>query len=262
MACRSCRSRKVRCDVADHGIPCCNCKLDHKECTITERRKKRSKHNDHGRPLSPISPSIATDGPSAFKHTDIHPLQPVFDGLMQFSRTEDVTISTNSSPELFAKPSSSLPMPEDPEVSRWLSVMPDYMIKKFQLYFEKVNETTRRTEQNNWKPELETLSRLQKAMGILQEVKAICKSAHSNKGLESPLSDRKLEVIMGDPMDKSCEAGSSLLFGNSDSESVSPCPLTDISITVDGNDGWDQRLMEELFNPRMEPTLGLKTTCK
>lgn len=38
-ACQSCRSRKVRCSVSDHGIPCYNCKLDGLDCIIPERKK-------------------------------------------------------------------------------------------------------------------------------------------------------------------------------------------------------------------------------
>ncbi|KAH7370684.1 hypothetical protein BKA65DRAFT_489037 [Rhexocercosporidium sp. MPI-PUGE-AT-0058] len=35
-ACLTCRSRKVRCDVALHGQPCTNCSLDEKQCLIPE----------------------------------------------------------------------------------------------------------------------------------------------------------------------------------------------------------------------------------
>lgn len=38
-ACQSCRSRKVRCSVSDHGVPCYNCKLDELECVIPERKR-------------------------------------------------------------------------------------------------------------------------------------------------------------------------------------------------------------------------------
>ncbi|OJD15790.1 hypothetical protein AJ78_03970 [Emergomyces pasteurianus Ep9510] len=35
-ACQSCRSRKVRCGVSDHGVPCHKCKLDNLECIVLE----------------------------------------------------------------------------------------------------------------------------------------------------------------------------------------------------------------------------------
>jgi len=43
-ACQCCRSRKVRCDVVESGIPCTNCRLDEVDCCVTEgkRRKKSS----------------------------------------------------------------------------------------------------------------------------------------------------------------------------------------------------------------------------
>ncbi|KAG8665128.1 uncharacterized protein FPOAC1_013106 [Fusarium poae] len=42
IACRPCRVRKVRCDVALHGTPCINCKLDDRECTISPNARKLS----------------------------------------------------------------------------------------------------------------------------------------------------------------------------------------------------------------------------
>ncbi|KAK2933519.1 Zn2-C6 fungal-type DNA-binding domain [Fusarium oxysporum f. sp. vasinfectum] len=41
IACKPCRIRKVRCDVALHGTPCINCKLDDRECTLTPSARKR-----------------------------------------------------------------------------------------------------------------------------------------------------------------------------------------------------------------------------
>lgn len=45
-ACSSCRSRKVRCDVLQVGVPCSNCRGDHFECAVQDRKKRRRK--DHG----------------------------------------------------------------------------------------------------------------------------------------------------------------------------------------------------------------------
>lgn len=39
-ACQCCRSRKVRCNVVEHGAPCTNCRLDNVECIITESKRR------------------------------------------------------------------------------------------------------------------------------------------------------------------------------------------------------------------------------
>lgn len=44
-ACRSCRERKVRCDVSTHGSPCHNCQHDELECYVPE--KKRRRYHEH-----------------------------------------------------------------------------------------------------------------------------------------------------------------------------------------------------------------------
>ncbi|CAG9986533.1 unnamed protein product [Clonostachys byssicola] len=40
-ACLSCRTRKVRCDVTNRGVPCTNCRLDTVECALTESWRGR-----------------------------------------------------------------------------------------------------------------------------------------------------------------------------------------------------------------------------
>jgi hypothetical protein len=40
-ACQCCRSRKVRCNVTEHGAPCTNCRLDEVECIVSESRRKK-----------------------------------------------------------------------------------------------------------------------------------------------------------------------------------------------------------------------------
>lgn len=49
-ACLSCRSRKVRCDVLNGGLPCTNCRLDHVNCVLKEssRGRKRSSRPRNG----------------------------------------------------------------------------------------------------------------------------------------------------------------------------------------------------------------------
>ncbi|KAK4547409.1 hypothetical protein LTR36_001065 [Oleoguttula mirabilis] len=48
-ACQCCRSRKVRCNVVEHGAPCTNCRLDEVECIVSEsKRKKKWTTNEIG----------------------------------------------------------------------------------------------------------------------------------------------------------------------------------------------------------------------
>ncbi|KAK3619244.1 hypothetical protein LTR56_024164 [Elasticomyces elasticus] len=48
-ACQCCRSRKVRCNVVEHGAPCTNCRLDEVECIVSEsKRKKKWTTNEMG----------------------------------------------------------------------------------------------------------------------------------------------------------------------------------------------------------------------
>ncbi|TKA82911.1 hypothetical protein B0A55_01168 [Friedmanniomyces simplex] len=51
-ACQCCRSRKVRCNVVEHGAPCTNCRLDEVECIVSEskRKKKWSTNEMEGSP--------------------------------------------------------------------------------------------------------------------------------------------------------------------------------------------------------------------
>jgi hypothetical protein len=43
-ACQCCRSRKVRCNVTEHGAPCTNCRLDEVDCIVSESRRKKLVH--------------------------------------------------------------------------------------------------------------------------------------------------------------------------------------------------------------------------
>jgi hypothetical protein len=40
-ACQSCRARKVRCNVVEHGPPCTNCRLDEVDCVVSESKRKK-----------------------------------------------------------------------------------------------------------------------------------------------------------------------------------------------------------------------------
>ena len=46
-ACQCCRSRKVRCNVVEHGAPCTNCRLDEVECIVSESKRKKLVTTQH-----------------------------------------------------------------------------------------------------------------------------------------------------------------------------------------------------------------------
>jgi Fungal Zn(2)-Cys(6) binuclear cluster domain len=72
-ACHCCRSRKVRCDVVESGIPCTNCRLDEVECLVTEGKRRRKSYID-GELLNHSPPLSAEDD------KDLPPF-PVFDSI-------------------------------------------------------------------------------------------------------------------------------------------------------------------------------------
>ncbi|KAI5370523.1 hypothetical protein Slin14017_G014020 [Septoria linicola] len=68
-ACQCCRSRKVRCNVVEHGPPCTNCRLDEVECIVSEsKRKKKWTSNDVG-----ASPQIGK-GAMPFSKPSVFPM--------------------------------------------------------------------------------------------------------------------------------------------------------------------------------------------
>ncbi|GIZ40741.1 hypothetical protein CKM354_000406800 [Cercospora kikuchii] len=77
-ACQCCRSRKVRCNVVEHGPPCTNCRLDEVECIVSEsKRKKKWTSNDLG-----ASPQLGKGGlpfnkPSVFPMSAAPPYAPM-----------------------------------------------------------------------------------------------------------------------------------------------------------------------------------------
>ena len=53
-ACAVCRQRKVRCDMAENGLPCTNCRLDDEVCKVAQN-KRRLRNSENDRPLLPRS---------------------------------------------------------------------------------------------------------------------------------------------------------------------------------------------------------------
>ncbi|KAL2406065.1 Cutinase transcription factor 1 beta [Exophiala dermatitidis] len=85
-ACHCCRSRKVRCDVVESGIPCTNCRLDEVECIVTEGKRKRKSHADGDTGHQHHNHSSCDSSVKEEKH-DLPPL-PIFDdidGLAEFN---------------------------------------------------------------------------------------------------------------------------------------------------------------------------------
>lgn len=72
-ACHCCRSRKVRCDVVESGIPCTNCRLDEVECLVTEGKRRRKSYVDGD--LLNQSPAASTQD-----EKDV-PMFPIFDDM-------------------------------------------------------------------------------------------------------------------------------------------------------------------------------------
>ncbi|OBT39200.1 hypothetical protein VE00_10156 [Pseudogymnoascus sp. WSF 3629] len=264
MACRGCRLRKVRCDVAEHGIPCCNCKLDKKECMVPERRKKRYDVNPIYHPVAPIA-SISGDWlPPLETPAANHVLQFIrnqhlnsqsqTDGQTQFSATRNAGHNGGCYPGSFPAQEPSFPTPEDPELSRWLNMMPPHILEKFRLYFQNADEGGRGEEQSTWKPEPTTLSRVQQAMDILQDVITISKSAHSGEGLLSPPPDNMFKPRTG-----SSEMDDDLSFGTPGFNIATSYPPSDISTPENVRDDWNEELMAELFCTHMgqEPVSGV-----
>lgn len=79
-ACQCCRSRKVRCDVVESGIPCTNCRLDEVECCVTEgKRRKKSIAETDLLHKSPVESVEERDDPPHF------PIFDDIDGLQELS---------------------------------------------------------------------------------------------------------------------------------------------------------------------------------
>lgn len=257
MACRSCRSRKVRCDVAEHGVPCCNCKLDNKECTVPERRKKRYEVNPICNPFSPIA-SISGDWLSALERPGANHIlqfirnqnlksQSQIDGQTQFSATRDTACNWNWNLGLSPTQRPSVPMPEDPELSRWLDMMPSHIIEKFRIYFQNADEDRRDVERRIWKPEPTILTGVQQAMDILQNVMTNFKPTHPSDELLSPPPDSMFEPGMGDVVDGVSEVDDNLSPGTPGFNIAASCTSSEISATDNDGNEWNEELMTELF---------------
>ncbi|ETN42806.1 uncharacterized protein HMPREF1541_01964 [Cyphellophora europaea CBS 101466] len=91
-ACHCCRSRKVRCDVVESGIPCTNCRLDEVECLVTEGKRRRKSYVDgdilHHSPAA----SVADE-----KDVPLFPIFDDMDGLNDLSMSLDAGVPASNS---------------------------------------------------------------------------------------------------------------------------------------------------------------------
>lgn len=105
-ACSGCRTRKVRCDVLTTGTPCSKCRVDGFECSVLERKKRRTsgKRNDNRR-VSIISNFTRTFEDSTYangaiaQHIVHHqiPHYPLLSGLTEGNKEQKSTNSPNNS---------------------------------------------------------------------------------------------------------------------------------------------------------------------
>ena len=89
-ACHCCRSRKVRCDVVESGIPCTNCRLDEVECLVTEGKRRRKSYIDGE--LLHHSPAASVE-----EDKDL-PMFPIFDDIDALNSISLMVDGKNTNP--------------------------------------------------------------------------------------------------------------------------------------------------------------------
>ncbi|OAX78512.1 hypothetical protein ACJ72_07177 [Emergomyces africanus] len=72
-ACRSCRARKVRCDVLLKSTPCTNCRLDGAECVIAESKRTKFARTADGTTLLIGNPQRDADDNAAWNAANMTP---------------------------------------------------------------------------------------------------------------------------------------------------------------------------------------------
>lgn len=103
-ACGSCKVRKVRCDVVKTGFPCSDCRSEGYECTIPERKKRRttvrtSSDGDEEGVAASIHRQRRDSGLS--QHAILHQI-PHYPFLINFAHITTDSEDTFSSPPLSA----------------------------------------------------------------------------------------------------------------------------------------------------------------
>ncbi|KFY96235.1 hypothetical protein V498_02792 [Pseudogymnoascus sp. VKM F-4517 (FW-2822)] len=177
--------------------------------------------------------------------------QSQIDGQTQFSATRHGGHDGNCHLGSFPAKKPSFPMPEDPELSRWLEMMPPHIVEKFRLHFQNMGESGGGIERGALKPDPTTLSRVQQAMDTLQDLMTIFKSTQPDEELLSPPPDSMFQAGTG-------ETDGNLPLGYQGFTIATSYPLPDTPTTENDSDDWDEELMAELFCTHMvqEPVSG------
>ncbi|KLJ06816.1 hypothetical protein EMPG_17692 [Blastomyces silverae] len=156
-ACQSCRARKVRCGVSEHGVPCHNCKLDDIECIVPERKKPTrmaKRQRSIGAFISDAllrmerASSDTADSPAESVHGARHCgwdktfMDPFETDL--FTPPSPPPLQQTSSEEYSASGGDSSPMmglpPFGDELARWFSVMPPRVVDRMFSYFTTLSQ--------------------------------------------------------------------------------------------------------------------------
>lgn len=170
IACVACRRRKVRCDVAEHGLPCCNCELDQTECKVQTTRRKRFKpcYRQIGSP---------SKDPNYMPPTPVQSITtPSSDETPDFS-TQQTNLNQMSEPDINGLVETSPPTsddfngPEEPDWQRRLNSLPLGDITKLEVPFDSMhclNCSTQCYQKFN-----DVLDGIRKAVDLLYETMAI-----------------------------------------------------------------------------------------
>lgn len=217
IACVACRKRKVRCDVAEHGLPCCNCELDQTECNIQTSRRKRfepcyrqagssSRYPNHI-PPTPVQ-SISTT-PSGDEMSDSSMQQ------AYLNRTNES--ENNGHIETSPYTSDDLDGPNDSEWLRWLNPLPPGDITRFEMPFD--NMRCSNCSAHCYRKFNDVLDGIRNAVDLLYEAMAI--SAQIMKNSQETTSPRS--SLRNNGLDNSLNVEIQKLDGNglSDSSLVS-----------------------------------------
>lgn len=207
IACVACRRRKVRCDVAEHGLPCCNCELDQTECNVQTTRRKRFKpcYRQIGSPSKDANympstqlHSIAT--PSSDEMSNSSAQQPCLGQTNEHEINGFIETSPSTSDDFNG--------PEDPDWQRQLYSLPLGDITKLEMPFDNMhcfNCSTQCYQKFN-----DVLDGLRKAVDLLYEAMAI--SVHITKNSQETIPP--ISSLRNDIMDDSQNVDIQELDGN------------------------------------------------
>lgn len=116
-ACRTCRARKVRCDITVHGIPCTNCGLDNIDCVLMVSKRGPKPRSNGTKPTHDANPNpnhsananananaICTEDEYEDEEQEVAPITPI-----SSSRDLSGTAFREFEPALASSSASNLP---------------------------------------------------------------------------------------------------------------------------------------------------------